>query len=227
MRKKKIEIKFLNHFRKYWLQDTSFFTSFLLLLFFIFFLPIITEYVEHSQIFIKIGLLALYTTGIFSCYSRSLRIFLILLFVIIFTLKIIRFFFDGAFYYSAELIFSIINVILMIFLNLRLLFRDGEINLFRVLGAINVYLLMAVFGTLFLMLLDIYIHPVLSGNVNLQQNDKDFSVFIYYTLVSLTTVGYGDIYSTHVIVKQLSIALSTFGILYPSVVIAKLVNSGS
>jgi hypothetical protein len=43
--------------------------------------------------------------------------------------------------------------------------------------------------------------------------------------VSLTTVGFGDLYPVQIMAKMLSVFLSTIGILYPAVVIAKLVAS--
>jgi len=61
----------------------------------------------------------------------------------------------------------------------------------------------------------------------LQGLDEDFASYIYFSLVSLTTVGFGDLYPTQIMAKMLSVFLSTIGILYPAVVIAKLVASSA
>lgn len=42
--------------------------------------------------------------------------------------------------------------------------------------------------------------------------------------MSLTTVGYGDIYPDGMAARMLSVMLSAVGILYPAVVIARLVS---
>jgi hypothetical protein len=55
--------------------------------------------------------------------------------------------------------------------------------------------------------------------------DQDFSTYIYFSLVSLTTVGFGDYTPINVLSKMLATFLSTVGMLYPSVVIARLVAS--
>jgi len=54
--------------------------------------------------------------------------------------------------------------------------------------------------------------------------DDDFAEYIYFSMVSLTTVGFGDLYPINIMSKMLSVFLSTVGILYPAVVIAKLVG---
>jgi hypothetical protein len=47
---------------------------------------------------------------------------------------------------------------------------------------------------------------------------------VYYSLVSLTTVGYGDIYPDGMAARMLSVMLSAVGILYPAVVISRLIS---
>jgi hypothetical protein len=62
---------------------------------------------------------------------------------------------------------------------------------------------------------------VLSGT------DNDHVYFIYFSLVSLTTVGFGDIYAVSVPAKMLATFLSTLGVLFPAIVIARLVGLAS
>jgi hypothetical protein len=228
MRKKIQEkISFWQQFRKHWVEDTGFFTSFLILIFFVFVSPITIEYTKYEVLFINGGLLIIYLSGIFSCHLIGLRWGLIVLFIVLAVLKLIRIFGNVKDFYEIELGLASLDILVIIFLNLGLLFRNNEINFYRVLGAINVYLLVAVLGTLTFILLSLHIQPLLSGNIKINYNEKDFATFIYYCLVSMTTVGYGDIYPTHILAKQLSITLSTFGVLYPSVVIARLVSSNN
>lgn len=67
----------------------------------------------------------------------------------------------------------------------------------------------------------------MKGDVELVSADEDFADYLYFSLVSLTTVGFGDIQPANAAAKMLSVFLSTIGMLYPAVVIAKLVASAS
>ena len=53
---------------------------------------------------------------------------------------------------------------------------------------------------------------------------SDYIHFIYFSLASLTTVGFGDIYAVSTPAKMLATFLSTLGILFPAIVIARLVG---
>jgi hypothetical protein len=67
----------------------------------------------------------------------------------------------------------------------------------------------------------------ISGDESLSGQDQDFVTYIYFSLVSLTTVGFGDFVPTQIAAKMLAVFLSTIGILYPAVVIAKLVGTAN
>jgi hypothetical protein len=129
--------------------------------------------------------------------------------------------------YLLERIVGILNMMVFIFLNIRLLFRNDEVNIYRVIGAINVYLLVAILGAFVFEIIYLTTGTGIGGDVHLEGIDKDFAVYIYFSLVSLTTVGFGDLYPVQVMSKMLSVFLSTIGILYPAVVIARLVSAAN
>ncbi|MCX2454391.1 potassium channel family protein, partial [Pedobacter sp. PLR] len=104
-------------------------------------------------------------------------------------------------------------------------FRNAESNTYRVIGAVNVYLLFALMGAFAFEILKIQTGKSIAGNINLQNNDADYATYVYFSLVSLTTVGYGDIYPDGMASRMLSVLLSAVGILYPAVVIARLVSN--
>lgn len=141
-------------------------------------------------------------------------------------LRLLRFSdFDFEFY-LAERIVGILNMMVFIFLNISLLFRDHEVNVYRIIGAVNVYLLVAILGSLLFEIIYLTTGTGIGGDVVLEGIDKDFALYIYFSLVSLTTVGFGDLYPIQIMAKMLSVLLSTIGILYPAVVIARLVSDG-
>jgi len=67
----------------------------------------------------------------------------------------------------------------------------------------------------------------IGGNVVLKGTDDDYAQFIYFSLAALTTVGFGDIYAVSTSAKMLATFLSTLGVLFPAIVIARLVGLAS
>jgi len=57
--------------------------------------------------------------------------------------------------------------------------------------------------------------------------DSDHVHFIYFSLTSLTTVGFGDVYAVNTPARMLATFLSTLGVLFPAIVIARLVGLAS
>lgn len=93
------------------------------------------------------------------------------------------------------------------------------------MGAINVYLLVALYGAFGFEVIQLMMGDSISDTVDLSGIDSDFSTYIYFSMVSLTTVGFGDFVPVNIVSKMLSVFLSAIGILYPAIVIARLVSS--
>jgi hypothetical protein len=214
----------IKSFTEYWLTDGSFGILLLLLIFTVFILPILIEYGHVHSIFVNTVFLFLYFTGIWSSKNNTLILITTALFFTQLGLRILRFSdYDFEFYLSERMV-GILNMMVFILLNIKLLFRDSEINIFRVIGAINVYLLVAILGAFVFEIIHLMTGSSISGGPNLKGLDEDYAYYIYFSLVSLTTVGFGDLYPVQIMAKMLSVFLSTIGMLYPAVVIAKLVS---
>jgi hypothetical protein len=194
------------------------------LVFIVFILPILIDYGKVESIFVNSVFLFLFFTGIWSSQDKRLILLSSLLFFAQLGLRILRFSDLPVEFYLEERIVGVANMTVFILLNIRLLFRDNEISIYRIIGAINVYLLVAILGAFALEIIHITTGDSISGDKELTGEDKDFVSYIYFSLVSLTTVGFGDFVPTQVMAKMLSVFLSTLGILYPAVVISKLVG---
>lgn len=214
-----------NSFTNYWLTDASFVVLLLILLFTVFVLPILIEYGHVHALFVNTVFLFLFFTGIWSSRYKLLIVLTTLLFMTQLGLRILRFSDYEFEFYLFERIIGILNMLVFIFLNIRILFRNYEVNIYRVIGAVNVYLLVAILGAFLFEIIYLTTGSGIGGDVVLEGIDKDFALYIYFSLVSLTTVGFGDIYPIQVMSKMLSVFLSTIGILYPAVVIARLVSA--
>ncbi|MBB2950730.1 potassium channel family protein [Sphingobacterium sp. JUb56] len=215
----------LRKIKNYWLSDASFVTLLVMLMFMVFVMPVLLEQGFANIIILNVLFLVLYFIGIFSSKEKWSIYLSSLLFCAHLILQLIRFDDTPKEYYLIERLAGLINMSQFILINIRLLFRDSNTNKYRIIGAINVYLLFALMGAFTFEILNIQTGKSITGNVLLVNNDMDYSVYIYYSLVSLTTVGYGDIYPDGMSARMLSVMLSVIGILYPAVVIARLVSN--
>jgi hypothetical protein len=110
---------------------------------------------------------------------------------------------------------------------LQKVYEEGQVSAHRVRGAIAAYLLVGyLFATLY-RLLDSLIPGsfVYAANPALVQHGRDLAdVFMYFSLVTLTTVGFGDISAVHPVARSLVMLEAVIGTLYPAILIARLVS---
>ena len=214
----------IRRFQSYWLADASFVTLLVMLVAAVFVLPVVMEFSGHGVLLFNILLLSVFFSGIFS--TRSVRLISVsaILFVIHLTLRLIRFGENPYSFFVLENVIGIANALVFILINLRLLFRDEIVNAYRIVGAVNVYLLLALIGALTLEVIHAATGTSIGGNVVLSGKDDDYVHFIYFSLASLTTVGFGDIYAVNTSARMTATFLSTLGVLFPAIVIARLVG---
>lgn len=217
----------IRNFQSYWLADASFVTLLIVLIAAVFILPAIMEISGHGALLFNILLLSVFFSGIFSTRSVGLITISATLFSIHLALRLIRFGENPYSLFVLENVIGIANALVFIYINLQLLFRDQIVNTYRIIGAVNVYLLLALTGALALEVIHAATGVSLGGDVVLSGKDDDYVYFIYFSLVSLTTVGFGDIYAVSTPAKMLATFLSTLGVLFPAIVIARLVGLAS
>jgi voltage-gated potassium channel Kch len=102
-------------------------------------------------------------------------------------------------------------------------FRPGSITWERILGAIAVYLLLAlVWANLYTALLSLLQNPF-GGSLG-RTGLEAYPDLVYFSMVTITTTGYGDISPVHPIVRSLANMEGMIGVLYPSIFIARLLS---
>ncbi len=95
------------------------------------------------------------------------------------------------------------------------------------LNAINSYLLIGLVGGFLFVLVDVSYSYFANGGHALNFNaiaNPSFQDYIYFSFITLTTLGYGDITPIIPIAKSLTIALSLTGQLYLTILVAMLVG---
>lgn len=215
---------FLKKAKNYWISDASFLSLFLMLFATVFLLPVMIDNEQESTVFLNMMFVLLFFVGVFSSRERVFLVFSISLLSIHIVLKLIRFGNNPYEFYLLERIVILGNLLVFVIINFRLLFRDDQVNLYRIVGAVNVYLLVALVGAIGFEIIQLTHGQSIGGSVEFGGNEKDYVHYMYYSLVCITTVGFGDIFPINMPTKMLSVFLSALGILYPAVVIAKLVS---
>lgn len=122
--------------------------------------------------------------------------------------------------YSAMVVFCLLTA----YIALRDVLYGGTLDLNRLTGAVCVYLLIGVAWALMFVLVDhLTLEPAFN---NLQDIDIDRSVggYLYYSFVTLTTLGYGDIYPISPLARTLAYLEATVGQLYLTILVAALVG---
>jgi hypothetical protein len=210
--------------KKYWLSDASFITLLLVLLFLNFVAPVLIDQRVIGEYSLNIIYLFLFLVGIFSSNHYWFKTLTLIFFSLHVILRLIRFSDTPTEFYFWEQVVMLMNFILLILVNLNLLFRDKEVNYYRIIGAVNVYLMMGLIGVSLLELVHTAYGSSIQGSWSPEEGILNFPKFMYYSLTSLTTVGYGDLVPANTAARMTSVFLSAIGILYPAVVISRLIS---
>jgi hypothetical protein len=118
---------------------------------------------------------------------------------------------------------SLATLLLLTGVVLAHVFKPGDITVHRVQGAVAVYLLLGMVWAhaYFLVLL---FHPGAFNTPSTATSIDQMPQFVYYSFITLTTVGYGDITPVHPFARSLATLEALFGQLYPAILIARLVS---
>ena len=102
-------------------------------------------------------------------------------------------------------------------------FGSGRVTYHHIMGAILLYLTIAItFVALFSFIGSLA--PKAFSGLSLEDSPALASNLIYFSFVTLTTTGYGDIYPVHPVARSLCNLESIFGQLYPATLLARLVT---
>lgn len=119
---------------------------------------------------------------------------------------------------------SIVLLSILAALVLWQVFREGPITAYRIQGAIVVYLLIGlVWATAYEL-----VQGVLPGAFQFAQGGasglRSAHGLVYFSFVTLTTTGYGDITPVHPVARSLAMAEALTGQLYLAILIARLIS---
>ncbi len=105
----------------------------------------------------------------------------------------------------------------------RAVFGAGAVNYHRVIGAVLLYLLIALTFVALFVFVGLFDPKAFSG-IAFEDTPALASNLIYFSFVTLTTVGYGDIVPVHPVARSLCNLESISGQLFPATLLARLVT---
>jgi len=117
-------------------------------------------------------------------------------------------------------LFLLSTLVLMV---LWQVFREGPITRQRVQGSIIIYLLLGLIWAEAYTLAAHLDSDAFAGNLSAGQNALSARL-TYFSFVTLTTVGYGDILPTNLLTRTLANIEALIGQLFPAILIARLVS---
>lgn len=100
----------------------------------------------------------------------------------------------------------------------------GPVDSNRLTGAICVYMLLAIAWAMLYALLEAVTDQPMFSNLDAKQGGTDVAALVYFSLVTLTTLGYGDIAPLTPLSRMLASLEAAFGQLYLTVLVAALVG---
>ncbi len=216
---------FLNRF---WVKESGL-SGMLLLLFIMHFvlIPIFGSY-SFFMVALNIFWMLFLMAGIFALAKdrkQALKIAIIPFLFIVFS------WFNG-FYPSSlsaliNLILSVSTFLLLVVLVLLKVFQPGPVTLHRVLGSIVVYMLLAnLFAIVFLFFYE-YIEGSFQITLPAFESNSLNANFMYFSYITITTTGFGEIVPIHPIARSLVQVEAIIGVLYPVILIGRLVSEAN
>ena len=123
-----------------------------------------------------------------------------------FILLILLFFFFGSFASAAK----------------RILFV-GEIDSNKIIGSLTLYLLLGLIWTVIYLLI-LVMDPNAFSGIEVADWQQGFSRVAYYSFVTLTTLGYGDILPTNHVAQFFVYMEAIIGVFYMAIIVASLIS---
>ncbi len=203
--------------RRFWESDPGLSVFLGLLILFLFVLPTIAMREGSGRsLVVDVGFSALLLAGV-AVLSRRPAV-RAALFVLVVGATAVRW---GPFSVQATVAASLVSVAALTFVVFAQAFREGPVNLHRIQGAVAAYLLLGLTWALAYELVALRAAGAFAGTGLGGSGRPDF---IYFSFVTLTTVGYGDVTPVHPVARSLAVAEALTGQLYPAILLARLVS---
>lgn len=219
------KLRFLNHI---WTKESG--LSVMLILLFIMHFVIVPVFGSYASFIVIINIfwMLFLIAGIIALSKSSKNTVFLLIIPCLFVLfNWIAVFEKSSFVLLSEIILTIATFCLLIGLVLIKVFQPGPITHYRVIGSIVVYMLLAnLWSVLYL-----FIYQNIPGAFQITlpafaSNTLEAN-FMYFSYITITTTGFGEIVPLHPFARALVQVEAIIGVLYPVILIGRLVSDAN
>lgn len=188
-------------------------------------LPVITDIYGQKKIFI--GHILFSITLLFSVISlkesKKWMVYGIILVSSALLFSVLAHYQKTNVYLCLSLICSFLFLLIVISISLQQMLHSDQVNLHNVAGAICVYLLLGIIWAQVYYFVNIIMPGSFKGNLSLDIHMQSFD-FVYYSFVTLSTLGYGEIVPLSATARSLAYMEAIFGQFYIAILVAGLVS---
>ena len=213
----------LNRLRERWNDPLLTTLTVILVLMMFVFAPLQAIGIKSFQLLDFASALALITGMFFLSGSPIVAVALVAAFIMAGTAAVLRqtspSVLDVHLFAGALLVMGVTLVVVVA----RAVFSPGRVSYHRIIGAILVYLSVAVTFSALFTIVGLLVPHAFYGMV-LEDNPALASNVIYFSFVTLTSTGYGDVYPIYPVARSLCNLETIIGQLYPATLLARLVS---
>ncbi len=124
-----------------------------------------------------------------------------------------------------DTLFTLFSLSALVYVLFYQVSREGPVTAHRVRGAIGLYLLIAMlFAFLYSLAEEVAPGAFSMPGGGSRAASSSGEAFYYFSIVTLTTVGFGDITAVHPLVRSLVMLEALIGQLFPAILLARLVT---
>jgi len=205
-----------------WLHTWALTALLVMLALTVFVLPVVLPDGDMSGIARDVFFTLTLLTGLISVARRRVSTYtLALLCIAAITTRWMEWFVPGRMLVPVRELAMLLAVGLLVGIVGKDVFTPGRVTLDRIMGAIVLYLLL---GVAFAIAYDSIATHVPGAFAGAFQGTPGFERWAYFSFVTLTTVGYGDITPVATIARSVATFEAFVGQLYPAVILARLVS---
>ncbi|MBM4287227.1 MAG: two pore domain potassium channel family protein [Deltaproteobacteria bacterium] len=212
--------------RQLWSDESGLTTLLVLTLVFIISLTTLSDY-SFGRILIRLFFCLIVVVGVLTTFPQKwLHAFALALAVAIVAVNFTEHFQKLPYLEMLNTGLSLVYVGLLLFTLVFQVFREGSVTRHRISGAIVLYLFLGAFWALLYKMLALNVPQAfhLSEHLIIDHPDDLLRHFMYFSYITLTTTGYGDITPVHPVARLLAMFQALAGQLFLVITLARLVS---
>jgi hypothetical protein len=197
---------------------------FFTLLAFIVFAPLATGALWQRLVYLALTVAMLSAAFRLSWWQPKLRFVEVVLLTVATVTAALRMFDLKSTLVSSLLVFTAVFLILTVILLLRKVTSDQVVTADTLYGAASIYLLIGITWALIFSVLSAFQQDTLSYASSRDDTVGTWPSYLYFSFMTLATVGYGDITPTTQIARSVAILEVVSGVFYVALLIGRLVD---